>query len=163
MALLPIGFAVVSFFFFFLLHLIKPKGVGSNYIRNWITVNIVFIFLTYPGITSTVFGMFSCMKIEDTYYLIKDFDIVCWESEHKRLLMRFTIPSAIIWVFGYPLVVFLILFKKRKNLNETDVLTKFGIFYIGFTDKHFYWQVIVINIRRLLYIVFTVSLQSKVL
>lgn len=113
MSLMPIGFALASLGFFFILHLISPTKYGSNYIRNWVCTCIVFTFLLYPGITSAVFGMFSCIKVEDQYYLMKDISTVCWDDQHNKVLMRFTIPSVIIWVFGFPIVIFIILYRHR--------------------------------------------------
>lgn len=139
MAILPIGFALFSLLVFFIMNLISPKNVGSNYIRNWIATNVVFIFLLYPGITSSVFGMFSCMKIEEKYYLINDMGTVCWDDDHMSVLMRFTIPSAIIWVFGFPIVIFIILYRHRKDLSNKNFLIKFGVFFIGFNDEQFFW------------------------
>ena len=65
--------------------------------------------------------------------------IVCWSSKHKNYLLYFTVPIILIWVFGYPLTIILLLFKNRKILNDRDIVLKYGLFYVGFKDHTYYW------------------------
>ena len=36
----------------------------------------------------------------------------------------------------------------RNKLNKESVLKIYGLFYIGFKDEKFYWQILVINLRK---------------
>ena len=49
------------------------------------------------------------------------------------------------------MAIFVKLYKMREKLNEESVLKVYGLFYIGFKDNNFYWQIIVINLRRLVF------------
>jgi hypothetical protein len=60
------------------------------------------------------------------------------------------IPILIIWILAFPLLIFIILYRNRKNLDEPDILIKYGIFFIGLKDKYYYWEIIVINIRKII-------------
>ena len=91
------------------------------------------------------------MTIEGKSYLIKDLNIECWEKDHIQLLLFYTLPIGIVWIFGYPGLIFGLLYKNRKNLDDKDTIVKYGLYYIGFKDETFYWQILVINFRRLLF------------
>lgn len=71
-ALLPIGFAIVSFPIFFLLRLINVSKFGTVYKNYWITTSLVFTTLLYPTIITYTFGLFSCFNVNGIYYLIGD-------------------------------------------------------------------------------------------
>jgi hypothetical protein len=79
---LPLLFAIVTYLLFSGLKLINPSYFKENYLRNCMTTNFVFLFLIYPIITSSAFGMFNCMEIEGVSYLIRDFSIECWSATH---------------------------------------------------------------------------------
>jgi len=66
----------------------------------------------------------------------------------------------VIWILGFPLVVFLILRKYKQNLEEPEMIIKYGLFYIGLNTKGYYWEIIVVNIRKVLFIAITVSLSQ---
>ena len=40
------------------------------------------------------------------------------------------------------------------------MLIKYGLYYIGLTDKGFYWEIVVINIRKVFFIAMAVSLSK---
>lgn len=83
--------------------------------------------------------MFNCMEIDGVSYLMSDFSIECWSTEHTRMTMYITVPVIIVWVIGFPALVLYLLYKNRFVLNEKSTIMKYGLFYIGFRDKTFYW------------------------
>eukprot|EP00350_Pseudokeronopsis_sp_OXSARD2_P001894 CAMPEP_0170547324 /NCGR_PEP_ID=MMETSP0211-20121228/5706_1 /TAXON_ID=311385 /ORGANISM="Pseudokeronopsis sp., Strain OXSARD2" /LENGTH=119 /DNA_ID=CAMNT_0010852295 /DNA_START=281 /DNA_END=640 /DNA_ORIENTATION=+ len=113
---------------------------------------MTFIFLIYPTITSYTFGMFNCNEVNGINYLSVDFNIQCWSTDHIYLQLKYTLPALLIWVLGFPFAVFYLLYRNRKDLSDKQVIAKYGLYYIGFNDKSFYWQVLVINLRRASYI-----------
>jgi hypothetical protein len=138
-SLVPFIFGFVSLIFFVILKYVKPRIFKKRYFRDWISSNLVFIFMIYPTITSYVFGMFNCTEIDGVNYLTRDFSIICWTEGHLKILLNYVLPIIIVWVFGYPLVIFIILYKHRANLNHKETIVKYGLFYIGFKDDKFYW------------------------
>jgi hypothetical protein len=38
--------------------------------------------------------------------------------------------------------------ENKDRLREHEILEIYGIFYIGLNDKRFYWEIIVMNIRK---------------
>eukprot|EP00347_Sterkiella_histriomuscorum_P008394 403345262 len=159
-SILPIVVFCSSFLIYKLLNLTCFKGRFQDNLRNTLITTMVFIFLVYPTISSYTFGMFSCITIEGVSYLTKDFDIECWSSDHYFYIYYFTLPVIIIWVIGYPLFIIIALNRNKKRLNDVNVIKQYGLYYIGFKDNTFYWQIGVINIRRIIYIAITVSLSK---
>jgi len=159
-SLTPFIFGIISFIPFGLKRLLWPHKYKNTYIRNFIAFNLTFIFLIYPTITSYTFGMFNCTEVEGVNYLSVDFNIVCWSTDHIYLQLKYTLPALLIWVIGFPCVLFYVLYKNRHDLSSKETIVKYGLYYIGFNDKSFYWQVMMVNMRRVLYIAIAVSVQS---
>jgi len=62
-----------------------------------------------------------------------------------------------VWTIGFPVAICVFLARNRRRLDEPEVIKKFGLYYVGLTDEKFYWQVIVVNFKRVIYIILTVS------
>lgn len=71
------------------------------------------------------------------------------------------IPVAIIWIFGFPILIVILLAKNKKNFNDTACIIKYGLFYIGLKDDCFYWEVIIINIRKICCTAIAVVMQKS--
>lgn len=138
-AVLPFILAFFSFIFWYIIRLVKPYEYKDVYLRNFLTTIFVFIFLIHPTIMAYSFSMFNCIVIEGVSYLERDLSIKCWESSHIKMLTFFTLPTLIVWVFGYPIMMFILLLRNRKNLNNNATIIKYGLYYIGLKDEAFYW------------------------
>ena len=138
-ALLPFVFAGFSYLFWILLKVLNPKRFKETYLRNFTATILVFVFLLYPAITRYTFSMFNCMEIEGVSYLISDFSIECWSPYHIRTNILITLPIVLVWVIGFPVLVFILLYKNRFVLDDKATIMKYGLYYIGFKDKTFYW------------------------
>jgi hypothetical protein len=138
----------------------NPARFQESYLRNCAATIFCFIFLIYPTITSYTFSMFTCTTVEGVDYLKPDMSIECWSSTHINILLYFTLPIIIVWVFGYPIFVYILLRLNRNALDEKSTIMKYGLYYIGFKDNSYYWQVIVINVRRMCYIAISVALSK---
>lgn len=150
-SLVPFVCYILSFLFWLALRLYHPVKFRANYLRNCITTCLVFTFMFAPSIMSYTFSMFNCIEIEGKSYLQKDTSIECWGKDHININIYFTLPIIMIWVIGYPLLIFCLLFKNRKKLDDKEVLMKYGFYYIGFKDEAFYWQILVIHIKRIVF------------
>jgi len=158
---LPIMFAGLSYLFWYLCSLCFKNRFASTYKRNSIATFVVFIFMVYPTITNYTFELFNCIEIDDAYYLEMDLTLECWISDHLRILFLGGLPSLVIWVVGFPADIFYILYKHRERLDEKDTLIKYGLFYVALTDKMFYWEIVVINLRKVIFIVTSILLSKS--
>jgi hypothetical protein len=116
--ILPVFFAVLVLCLWTFMRLIKPLKFKENYLRNSLTTSLVIIFLLYPTITKYAFSIFNCFEVDGISYLTKDYNIKCWSENHTLIIIYYTLPIIIVWVFGFPLAIFIILFRNRKKLSE---------------------------------------------
>lgn len=68
------------------------------------------------------------------------------------------VPCIIIWVIGFPFFIFMILRKNKQNLATKDILIKYGLYYVGLTDESYYWEVLIVNFRKVFMITIFVSI-----
>ena len=52
------------------------------------------------------------------------------------------------------------LYKNRHNLDNKELIIKYGLFYVGLTDEGYYWEIIVINVRKVIFIAISISLSK---
>ena len=157
MALIPFLVAFFSFLSWLLVAMLKTS-VRGQVKRNAVTTTVVFSFLIYPTIVNYTFEMFNCIDIEGVTYLKRDFTLECWSGAHVRNILIIGLPVIIVWVFGFPAFIFRILYKNKARLNEKNMLIKYGLFYVGLNDRGYYWEVLVVNIRKILFVGVVVSL-----
>jgi len=159
MALIPFVLVGLIFLFFFSLSFFYPKHKRTHVFRNSICTITVLMFLMYPTIMIQAFNSFSCYEINDKYYLVQDINIECYTQEHYMILIKYVMPIMVVWVLGFPLMILYLLFKHRDKLDDKDTIIKYGIYYIGLTNKMFYWEIVIVNIRKALFIIIIISLQ----
>jgi len=62
------------------------------------------------------------------------------------------LPLLAVWTFGFPLMIYLLMWKQRGRFDEVENLQLYGLFYVGITDQRFYWEIVIVNLRKLLII-----------
>ena len=64
-----------------------------------------------------------------------------WYSfDHLRWWLFVGLPILVVWVFGCPLVAFIILTKKRNDLDDWSVKKYFLVIYQGLRKETYYWE-----------------------
>ena len=105
---------------------------------------IVVYFLAFPTIVKTIFSSFDCVHFDIIgEYLAVDYSIKCETFTHIKYLMIISLPSIILWIFGFPLMILILLIKKRKNLRQEDNKVVFGLLFNGYSTSVFYWEFII--------------------
>jgi len=74
------------------------------------------------------------------------------------LLVLIAIPAILLWVVGTPLLIFVRLRNKQKKLGATNILIKYGLYYVGLRDEVFYWEIVVVNLRKFIIVVTSIVL-----
>ena len=111
------------------------------------------ILLLHPVITTSTFSLFSCVKYEDgKTYLRRDMDIECWGEEQVKFSLLIGIPFIAVWTIGFPVYIFIKMRSKRSQFDDTKNLKLYGLFYVGLSNDVYYWEIIVVNLRKLLII-----------
>jgi len=111
------------------------------------------ILLLLPTVTTSTFSLFSCVSYEDGHsYLRRDMSIQCWTADHVKMGLLVGLPLLAVWTFGFPLMIYLLMWKQRGRFDEVENLQLYGLFYVGITDQRFYWEIVIVNLRKLLII-----------
>jgi len=84
---------------------------------------------------------------------------VCYSADHLRWILYTGLPMLVIWVLGMPLIVFIILFRNRKDLDNPAVKKYFLMLYQGLRKETFYWE-LVNTLRKFLIVGFNVFLST---
>jgi len=105
---------------------------------------IVLLFVSLPPITSITFTLLNCTNAFDdgNHYLSIDVGVTCWEGEHGRVSLQAAVPTILLWIIGLPFFAFLILFRKRNQLQEPENIGTYGFLYIGLKPHTFYWEIL---------------------
>ncbi|TNV87899.1 hypothetical protein FGO68_gene396 [Halteria grandinella] len=152
----PIFATLIAAAFWYVIYLLKTPKKQRKYKlkRQIIQTSFIIIYLLYPTITNLSLSLFNCVRLEDgEIYLKRDFSVKCWSLNHQKMAIWIGTPMILIWVVGFPGYIFMRLWHNRKRLNEKEVVLNFGLFFVGLDDHAYYWEVIVTNLRKIIFII----------
>jgi hypothetical protein len=141
-AILPILLFLGITSVFVILHLIFPKWF-TDFKRNVVVSTITILFLLHPTLTTTAFGMFQCVQVDEGISFVKiDLNMEWYSADHIIWWCIIAVPMLVVWVFGWPILAFVALFKNRHKLNDAEFQRYFIVLYQGLKDDRFYWELI---------------------
>lgn len=120
------------------------------------------LFLIHPVIIKTCLLMYSCIEIENTYYLDSYMEDECWTGDHYYYVVTVTIPALIVWGIGLPVTAWYMLFRNKKSeklYTKRKIMIKYGFLYLGYRSKVFWWELVIL-VRRICVLVVIVWLRS---
>eukprot|EP01016_Furgasonia_blochmanni_P035327 TRINITY_DN3900_c0_g1_i3.p1 TRINITY_DN3900_c0_g1~~TRINITY_DN3900_c0_g1_i3.p1 ORF type:complete len:507 (+),score=35.82 TRINITY_DN3900_c0_g1_i3:89-1522(+) len=126
---------------------LRGAGLSAEFRVDILSAIIIIIFNQLPDIQQYALGMLSCENLADKSdyeaFLIKDYDVECWASEHLHYLIIYGIPCILIYLIGGPLYIWLKLRMKQKvnELDDLESISIFGFLYYGYKDQVFFWQI----------------------
>ena len=96
----------------------------------------VITFALYPTIVRSVFRLLACRQnLEDgnhEMYLQSDLSLPCYDGIHYVMLVFIGLPSFLVYVLGFPLGTYIVLYKNRKNWMDDSVMYKYGMLMAGY-------------------------------
>ena len=109
---------------------------------------ILIILLVYPGLTTKIFTIFKCKKIEGIpgWWLVQDYNQQCYEGEHVTYMIVGSIFFCL-YVLGIPLVMFLLLQRNKKALYDVShpehhlVQKALGAMYIQYEPAYWWFEI----------------------
>jgi len=123
--------------------------------NKFMTSVVVICFNMQPFAIKASFGLFQCLNLyrEDSpqYYMVKDYDIKCWEGPHMKWTLAIGIPSLLLWIFILPGIMFNILRKNQNRLKHEKIAKKYAFLYLGYKKERYFWEFIIM-IRKILLI-----------
>ena len=78
--------------------------------------------------------------------------IQCWSGEHLYLAVPIAMSFIVLWSIIFPAYIWYQLYRRRQQLNELQNLNIYGLFYVGLNDKSFYWEIVITNLRKIVFI-----------
>ena len=110
----------------------RPKS-NTNSIRTKVNVKdkfvvtvCVLIYLLYPSLALQAFGLFSCYKLNNRYYLLADLEEDCYGTRHQIYVYLVGVPQLLLFVVGLPIVGFYFLYRNHDSLDTIPVRARYG-------------------------------------
>ena len=162
--LMPIISMLIAGFVWFIFYMVRyyRDGVEVNIKQNMRVTFLIIVYLMYPSITNLSFSLFNCFSLDDNFsYMKRDFEIKCATYEHIKMPLSIGIPCIFVWVIAFPIYMFRKLQSLRGKFNDRDVITSYGLFFVGLHENAFFWEVIVNNARKLIFIICSTLFSSS--
>ena len=118
------------------------------------------VFTVYVGVSTRIFQLFRCQKIQNVWYLTADYTVVCFEGDWNDAA-ALAYPCLVFFVIGIPVTQFLALRWNRKYIDaqkctsvksyrrHIHVKRKYGSIFADYVPQYYYFDLIDL-IRRLL-------------
>ena len=159
----------VSFFDAFTLHMMLPAflvlAVISAYLAAAMcaktTLNrrkellsqilILLVLILYPGLATRIFSVFRCQEIPgvEGQLLQADMTIQCYREQHN-LFTKISFAFLVLYIFGVPLAIFIVLWRSRKYLHNVDsphheiVKSRLGALYLQYEPQYWWFELVII-------------------
>ncbi|KAL4480167.1 hypothetical protein ABPG74_020683 [Tetrahymena malaccensis] len=103
------------------------------------TYSIIFVFQS--SIIQYSIESLTCMQLSyNDEYLMIDTKINCKNESWMNSMKALSIPALIIYVFVTPIIIFIYIYKNRKQLERSKVIIVFGFMYDEYKREFYYWQ-----------------------
>eukprot|EP00347_Sterkiella_histriomuscorum_P018689 403344551 len=153
--LLPIILSLLAALIWIIIRFTVKRQVKDFELKIKINLSVsALIMFLFPTVTTINFTIFQCYSFEDgNSYVQKYMDLRCQSPYHQKLMMFVGVPFIVLWCLVFPLLVFRQLRNIRKDLDNPKNLKSYGIFYIGLQDNAYFWENIVVNFKKIFFII----------
>ena len=137
--------AIVAFRLIFLLNTVKFKRF------SWVTT-ITILFLLHPSLTQYSLRIFKWVNVGESINKVEmDITTDCWSAGHIKWIFALcklltnnwvALPMIILYVIGCPALAFTILYKKKDELDNPEVLKYLLLLYQGLKHDKYYWELV---------------------
>ncbi|EAR89351.2 transmembrane protein, putative (macronuclear) [Tetrahymena thermophila SB210] len=126
----------------------------SSYTNPHATIISIQLLLYYLQPTAVHFLLSSmrCRNISGTDYINFYPATPCNDEKFQKIFNLFFIPSLIFWL-GAPLIFSLFLVKRRKSLQSTRTVLKYGFLYLEYKNQFYLWEFVRIYMKTIIVII----------
>ena len=104
-----------------------------------ITVAITMAYFLSPVINALA-SFFNCTTLYSNKYITQNLWEKCNDNPRYSVWrLNVMLPASLFYGIFLPLVLFLYLYKNRKDLLEEKILKKIGFLLNGYSKDKFYW------------------------
>lgn len=112
------------------------------------------MYTTLPALSTMFTSLFFCMELDPgQYWFQKDLQLKCWEGMHLKFALGLGLPSIIFWIIIVPIFSLYVVYQKRKQLQEPEVVSRYRMIFHGFKEQYFYWEYV--NLIRKIFLILT--------
>ena len=98
------------------------------------------LYLLYPTLTLSAFGLFTCIDVAGQNYLLADLSEECYAERHTTYVLAVGIPQLLLFVVGLPTAGLFFMIRNRERLGTTAVKARYGLFFGGYKNDRYYWE-----------------------
>ena len=99
---------------------------------RFVAVLVFVLFGIYPTLVKSIFAIFRCSApIGGKSYLEDDYNVQCWVGYHPAFVL-IAATFGVVYLFGIPFGLLLILKVNRHRLDEPRFMATFGFVYNGY-------------------------------
>ncbi|KAL4445227.1 hypothetical protein ABPG74_022040 [Tetrahymena malaccensis] len=135
---------------------LKIKGV--RYYHQYTMFNVLFLFFQ-PNSLSFFTKALSCRKIGDQKFQIINILINCDDEQYRSFSFGYVIPNLLFWSL-VPAIQFYFMKKQigKNSQNFDSCITKFkyGVYYVEYKPKYYYWDIYRIYLKIIVIIITTI-------
>jgi len=99
------------------------------------------LFLIYPEVSQTILEMYVCREVEGVWYMVADFNLICYDARWKSYLPG-NIIAIIVYPIGIPFLFFLLLLWSRRNFYKNSTRIQFGFLYDGYAKDTWWFELV---------------------
>ncbi|EAR83246.2 transmembrane protein, putative (macronuclear) [Tetrahymena thermophila SB210] len=161
--LLPLFYYAIIIFLLCIIEIIHKKLIKAYYF--YISGFFVTLF-TIPSVVQYLVLVLSCRQIGAQKYITADVSLLCYTSQHVEYIKKLLIPSIVVYVFVVPLAMVTFLYFNKHKLQNNIFELKFGFLYREYKAIVFYWEIIRLVIKVIIYSVISIwdeNVQAKAL
>lgn len=122
----------------------RYRMLRRRILRKWISVTTLFASIAYPPLSMNVLKTFSCVTVDGDAWLEAEMRSQCFTDEWFAFAIYAGVMGVLVTI-GYPLCLFIALFRKRHHLHEPKVIELYGGLYQDYTmgrqsPAAFWWE-----------------------
>jgi hypothetical protein len=131
--LLPFALFLIAFVVWGLFALCF-KSIKQDFLRSFVVTWICTVFLLHPMLTKVGFEIFQWIEVDEGNYRVRiDIDMEWFSAEHMFWASIINVPILLIWTFGCPIAILIILYRNRNNLDSPAMQKYFLFLFQGLT------------------------------
>jgi len=133
-----------------------PVGVTTGLVVSV----LVSCFVLHLSLSKTSLSLLTCVQLAPGHsYLLGDLDIAC-NSARGIVLASVGSAGLVLYGFGIPLGSFLVLWYRRKRLDDAKVKAKYGFLYNQYKPATWYWETVTL-LRKVVLALIAVLLATQ--
>ncbi|KAL4453103.1 hypothetical protein ABPG74_015334 [Tetrahymena malaccensis] len=125
------------------------------------TAGMYVYYSVYLNLVEIIVNIISCQQIGTKEYILADSQFECQTPDHILYAYKISLPILVLITIIFPLFILYKLYKQRQNLYKVSFYLKFGFFFQEYQPKKYYWEIIRMSYRTLIYVASTYFSQQQ--